>query len=80
MAASELGKYLDGEESQSVGLVRESKHEAVGHQSGEMIVKLLHKKRDVYSKDDIAQMKRVVSYVHRHLAQGGPQNDKKHSR
>ncbi|HEX8465776.1 MAG TPA: DUF3140 domain-containing protein [Abditibacterium sp.] len=78
--ATQLEKYLDSEESKGVGMTREGEKEAVGHQSGEQIVALLRKKQDEYSDDDLAQMKRVVSYVHRHLAQGGPENDKEHSR
>lgn len=31
-------------------------------------------------KDGGGQMKRTVSYVHRHLAQGGPKEDAAHSR
>ena len=80
MTASQLEKYLDSEESKGVGMTREGEDEAVGHKSGAQIVTLLRKKKGDYNDDDIAQMKRVVSYVHRHLAQGGPQDDKEHSR
>ncbi len=80
MTASQLEKYLDSDDSKSVGMKREGESEAVGHQSGEEIVQLLGKKKGDYTDDDLAQMKRVVSYVHRHLAQGGPEDDKEHSR
>lgn len=80
MTASQLEKYLGSEESQSVGMKHEGESEGVGHQSGRHIVQLLGKKKGDLTDDDIAQMKRVVSYVHRHLAQGGPEDDKEHSR
>ena len=69
MTTSELDKFLKSEESKSVGITHEGESESVGHQSGEYIVKLLHQKVGDYNDEDIAQMKRVVSYVHRHLAQ-----------
>ncbi len=80
MTASQLEKYLDSDDSKNVGMKREGEDEAVGHQSGEEIVQLLGKKKGDYTDDDFAQMKRVTSYVHRHLAQGGPKDDKEHSR
>jgi hypothetical protein len=30
--------------------------------------------------EDYARMRKVVGYVHRHLAQGGPKDDKEHSK
>ena len=30
--------------------------------------------------EDYEHMRKVVGYVHRHMAQGGPANDKRHSR
>ncbi|CAL5220393.1 g2400 [Coccomyxa viridis] len=44
--------------------------ESTGHDSGRIIVVLLQKKGDEYDEDDIHQMSRVISYVHRHRAQG----------
>ena len=80
MTASELDKFLDTEESKGVGWHNEGESEAVGHKSGRMIVELLHKKKADLDDDDYHQMGRVVSYVHRHMAQGGPTEDKEHSR
>ena len=66
-ASDDNPEYLD--ESQEVGQKSDGSSESTGHQSGRQIVDLLHKKRADYTSDDIAQMHRVVSYVHRHLAQ-----------
>ncbi len=69
MTASELTHWLDTDESKSVGQKQDGESESTGHQSGRHIIDLLHRTKDNYSTGDIAQMKRVVSYVHRHLAQ-----------
>ncbi len=73
MAPRELEDYLQTDNSKKVGWKGdggddESK-ESVGHKSGERIVEILHKHKDDYSDDDYAHMKKVVGYVHRHLAQ-----------
>ena len=82
ITASELGKWLGTEESQEVGWKGEDGHgdgESVGHASGRRIVELLGKKRADLTDDDLAHMRKVVGYVHRHLAQG-PGSDVEHSR
>ncbi|MEP0914655.1 DUF3140 domain-containing protein [Leptolyngbya sp. GB1-A1] len=53
--------------------------ESTGHQTGRHLVELLHKKRSDYSEDDYNQMRRVVSYIHRHSAQR-PDGDITHTR
>ena len=68
MTATELEKWLDTEESQSVGQ-KEEDGEAIGHKSGKRIVELLRKKKADYTEDDLNHMSRVVSYVRRHSAQ-----------
>lgn len=70
MTRKELGDWLKTDESRGVGQKRAGDDESTGHESGRMIVKLLAKKQaaDHYS-DDVQQMRRVVSYVHRHRAQ-----------
>ena len=80
MSPSELGKFLDTEESRSVGMTRAGEDEAVGHKSGKRIVDIKHKKKSELSDDDYAHMNKVVGYVHRHLKQGGPADDMEHSR
>jgi hypothetical protein len=69
MSAKELEAWLNTEESKSVGWREHEGDESTGHQSGRAIVKLLHQKGNDYSDEDYHQMRRVVSYVHRHLAQ-----------
>ena len=86
MTPSELETWLDSDESKAVGWAGgEAKHDAdggesVGHHSGKRIVEIKRKKKADLSDDDYAHMKKVVGYVHRHLAQGGPEDDKAHSR
>ena len=86
MTKSELTRWLDSDESKSVGMTaggdkKTSKGgtESQGHESGRMIVALLEKKKAELDEDDVKQMKRVAGYVHRHLAQA-PGNDVEHSR
>nr|WP_314446548.1 DUF3140 domain-containing protein [uncultured Sphingomonas sp.] len=72
MTAAELEKWLDTAESKEVGWKGEDGHgsgESVGHKSGKRIVDLLRTKADDLSDDDLAHMKKVTGYVHRHLAQ-----------
>jgi hypothetical protein len=78
MSASELETWLQTEESQAVGMKQDSE-ESVGHQSGRQIVELLHRPDTDYGEGDYEQMRRVVSYVHRHLAQR-PDGDISHTR
>lgn len=68
MTPNQLESWLTTEASQEVGQ-KNGNSESIGHQSGKRIVELLHKKRADYTDADIAHMKKVVSYVHRHSAQ-----------
>ena len=86
MTRSELEKWLDSEESKSVGMTAggdkktsDGGAESQGHESGRMIVTLLAKKKADLDDEDVKQMKRVAGYVHRHLAQK-PGKDVEHSR
>ncbi|WP_207457161.1 DUF3140 domain-containing protein [Desertivibrio insolitus] len=79
MTRSQIEKWLQTEESQSVGMSKDG-GEAVGHEMGRHIVELLDKKKGDLGEDDLKAMKKVVGYVHRHLAQGGPEDDVEHSR
>ena len=69
MTAGQIEHWLGTAESKEVGQKAEGASESTGHQSGRQIVEILHKKKADYTPDDVAQMRRVVSYVHRHLAQ-----------
>jgi len=68
MTAGELDKWLDTDESKAAGQHKDG-GESTGHASGRRIVDLLHKKKADLTDDDRAHMRKVVGYVHRHLAQ-----------
>ncbi|SDP98730.1 DUF3140 domain-containing protein [Lentzea jiangxiensis] len=77
MTASKLEKWLGTDESQQVG--DKSSGESTGHASGRRIVDLLKTKRDDLTDSDYQHMRKVVGYVHRHLAQR-PDGDVEESR
>jgi hypothetical protein len=66
MTAKELESWLETDESQSVG---QGSGESTGHRSGRRIVEILRARKGELSDDDAAHMRKVVGYVHRHLAQ-----------
>ncbi|MCO1655132.1 DUF3140 domain-containing protein [Pseudonocardia humida] len=68
MTAGELEKWLDTDESKAAGQ-HEDGGESTGHASGRRIVELLRTKKADLTDDDRAHMRKVVGYVHRHLAQ-----------
>lgn len=83
MTAGALERWLATPESQAVGWKGPDGHgegESIGHQEGARIVAILRKKKAELTDADHADMKKVVGYVHRHLAQGGPAADVEHSR
>ena len=79
MSAKELQSWLATEESKSVGMKNQEGDESTGHESGRQLVDLLHKKDADYTEEDYGQIRRVVSYIHRHSAQR-PSSDIEHSR
>jgi hypothetical protein len=72
MTPAELEAWLETEESRSVGWHHEAEEEAVGHQSGRRIVEIKHKRQAELTEEDYGHMRKVVSYVRRHCAQGEP--------
>jgi hypothetical protein len=80
MTPSALEKWLETEESRGVGWTHEGESESVGHDSGRKIVAIKHKKKAELTEADYEHMRKVIGYVHRHMAQGGPADDKEHSR
>ncbi|WP_406261740.1 DUF3140 domain-containing protein [Actinacidiphila glaucinigra] len=76
MTPARLEKWLATEESKSVGQ-SDGGGESVGHASGRRIVGLLRTKRGDLSDGDLAHMRKVVGYVHRHVEQrpGGDVTD-----
>ena len=80
MTPAALEKWLETEDSRSVGWTHDGEGEAVGHQEGRRIVEMKRKARAELTAEDYAHMRKVVGYVRRHMAQGGPKEDKEHSR
>ena len=74
MSASELEKWLATDESRAVGQKSSDNAESVGHDSGRKIIKILRARKGDLTDADEAHMRKVVGYVHRHLAQR-PQGD-----
>ena len=82
MPPAEIEKFLDTDESRRVGWKGEDGQgdgESVGHASGRRIVAIKRTKKADLTDEDYAHMKKVVGYVHRHMAQGGPAGGKEHS-
>jgi hypothetical protein len=76
MTRKELENWLQTDESKSVG---QGEGESKGHESGRRIASLLEKNKSDYTDDDLDHMKKVNSYVKRHLGQG-PKNDPEDSK
>ncbi|MEV1023685.1 DUF3140 domain-containing protein [Streptomyces sp. NPDC050264] len=68
MTPAALKKWLATDDSKSVGQ-SDGNGESVGHASGRRIIDLLDKNRTDLTDDDVAHMRKVVGYVHRHLEQ-----------
>lgn len=68
MTAKELERWLDTNESKAVGQ-KSNGGESTGHESGRKIVGLLQAKKSSLTEQDYAHMRKVIGYVHRHLAQ-----------
>jgi hypothetical protein len=79
MAPATLEKWLATGESRAVGITHGEGHESVGHHSGRRIVELLRKHERDLDDADLMHMRKVVGYVHRHLAQR-PSGDVRHTR
>jgi hypothetical protein len=67
MTAAKLEKWLDTDESKAVG--QKSGGESTGHASGRRIVGLLRSNKSDLKDDDYSHMRKVIGYIHRHLAQ-----------
>jgi hypothetical protein len=79
MTPAALEKWLATGESRAVGITHGESSESVGHHSGRRIVELLRKSASELGESDLAHMRKVVGYVHRHLAQR-PAGDVRHTR
>ncbi|MFT7838524.1 DUF3140 domain-containing protein [Saccharothrix sp. BKS2] len=77
LTAGELEEWLGTDESGRVG-DSAGDGESTGHASGRRIVTLLRTRQDDLGDDDYRHMRKVVGYVHRHLAQR-PDKDVEHT-
>ncbi|MFC4166604.1 DUF3140 domain-containing protein [Teichococcus aestuarii] len=73
MAPAALREWLGSEESQSVGMTPEGEKvtgkgqgEAVGHRMGQRILEIKARRQADLSEEDLADMRKVIGYVHRH--------------
>lgn len=80
LTPGELERWLRTEESRSVGWAHEGESESVGHGSGRRIAKIKQAKKADFTDEDFEHMRKVVGYVHRHMAQGRPAEGKERSR
>ena len=69
MSPAELEKWLGTDDSRAVGWTHEGETESVGHQSGTRIVAIKRARKADLTDDDYAHMRKVVGYVHRHMAE-----------
>ena len=76
MPPARLRKWLAGEGSRSVGMLpgggrkdAGTEGESVGHHMGERILEIRSRKQAELTEADLADMRKVVGYVHRHGAQ-----------
>lgn len=70
MSAGELDRWLETDESHSVGWPKDrGDRESVGHKSGRRIAAILRKTAPELEDTDFEHMRKVVGYARRHLAQ-----------
>jgi len=73
LTPAELETWLETEESRSVG--DSETGESTGHRSGRRIVDILQTRKAELTDSQWNHMARVVGYIKRHKAQGGPDAD-----
>lgn len=79
MAPKEIEDFLETEESKSVGDTG-GEGESTGHKSGKRIVEIKRTNKSDLRDDQWDHMAKVVGYIKRHKAQGGPEDDVEHSK
>ncbi len=80
MTPKELEDFLATDASQAVGQKPSGGGESTGHASGRRIVEIKRKRQAELTDEDEAHKRKVVGYIKRHLAQGGPAHDEEHSK
>jgi len=86
MSPAVLQRWLDTDDSRSVGMTADGQRvtepmqgESVGHHMGQRIVQLKRLPQAELTAEDFADMRKIIGYVHRHLAQS-PSSDIEGSR
>jgi hypothetical protein len=69
MTPAQLETWLKSAQSKDVGYHRDGADESVGHASGRRIVAIKRKRVVDLTAADYSHMRKVIGYVHRHLAQ-----------
>ena len=69
----ELEDWLQTEESKAVGDSTDG--ESTGHKSGRQIVQIKRTRKEDLTDDQWAHMAKVIGYIKRHCAQGGPKEN-----
>ena len=76
MGPAALQRWLETDESRSVGMTADGQRVtepmqagSVGHHMGQRILQLKRMPQTEMTLDDYADMRKVIGYVHRHLAQ-----------
>jgi len=77
MAPKELEDFLQTDASRSVG--DSDGGESTGHASGRRIVDIKRTNKDELTQSQWDHMAKVIGYIKRHTAQGGPDEDAEHS-
>ena len=73
MTPGQIQKFLDTKDSKRVGFKQGGvggTGESVGHKSGRRIITIKGTSTSDLSSDDVRHMRKVISYIKRHLAQG----------
>ena len=69
LSAAEFRDWLGTAESRAAGWTREGETESIGHQSGRWSLSFLESGASDPEGEGAAHMRKVVGYIHRHLAQ-----------
>lgn len=69
MAPSEIEKWLESDHSKEVGQTKKGSSESQGRKSAKKIISIKRKKKAELNSKDYSHMKKVISYIKRHLAQ-----------
>lgn len=69
MGPTAIEHWLETDESQEVGFVRDGANESQGRKSAKKIIEIKRKHKADLTEDDYDHMSKVISYIKRHLAQ-----------